>query len=386
MRHTERRRRLSLTIAFALVFLAGTAGGLLSARAAIAGVPICAGDCDENGDVGIEELVRAVSIALGTAEIDRCASADGDADGVVSINELVRAVNHALEGCPEPGPDLVVLESLNLKPEGIEYDAARGRFLVGSRTAGIINAVADDGTLTAVVSDPGLDVTLGLHIDRAQQRLLAAGVLEGADRPALGIFDLASGEPIHVVDLGAVAAPGMHLANDVVSDAAGNAYVTDTLAAAIYRVDPDGQATVFADGEALRLANGIEIHDERYLIVATLSGPSLLRVPLDDPEALTAVGASIAIAGDGIVFTDNGDLAVVTPAGAVQRWHSADDWQTAALVGSWDATQLGFGTPTTAATRGAEVYVIFAHLFDAAPTQFEIARAQFAPPPALRVR
>ncbi len=60
----------------------------------------CAGDCNGDGMVGINELVLAVNIALGTADIAACTAADGDHDEMVSINELIRAVNNALLGCP----------------------------------------------------------------------------------------------------------------------------------------------------------------------------------------------------------------------------------------------------------------------------------------------
>jgi len=61
--------------------------------------PVCAGDCDGDGTVRVDELVRAVAIALGAQPLQTCRAADADADGSVSIGELVRAVGRALEGC-----------------------------------------------------------------------------------------------------------------------------------------------------------------------------------------------------------------------------------------------------------------------------------------------
>ena len=62
--------------------------------------PACAGDCNGDGSVTIDELVRAVNIALGSLPIVHCAPIDGDADGNAAIDELVRAVNATLQGCP----------------------------------------------------------------------------------------------------------------------------------------------------------------------------------------------------------------------------------------------------------------------------------------------
>jgi len=60
--------------------------------------PACAGDCNDDGAVTINELVLGVASALdGT---DRCPACDRDGDGMVTIGELVSAVNAALDGCP----------------------------------------------------------------------------------------------------------------------------------------------------------------------------------------------------------------------------------------------------------------------------------------------
>jgi hypothetical protein len=61
--------------------------------------PPCAGDCDDSGAVTIEEVVKGVNIALGTALLDTCQPADVDGSGTVTINELIIAVNNALNGC-----------------------------------------------------------------------------------------------------------------------------------------------------------------------------------------------------------------------------------------------------------------------------------------------
>ena len=84
----------------ALVFL--TAGWV----ALVAGPPpsaaTCAGDCDMNGAVAINELIAMVAIALGAAPLDTCAAGDVDGDGEIAVHEIVAAVNHALGTCPVP--------------------------------------------------------------------------------------------------------------------------------------------------------------------------------------------------------------------------------------------------------------------------------------------
>jgi hypothetical protein len=56
------------------------------------------GDCSADEEVAVDELVRAVLIALGGALGD-CGAADVDGDRLVSIAELVLAVNAALGAC-----------------------------------------------------------------------------------------------------------------------------------------------------------------------------------------------------------------------------------------------------------------------------------------------
>ena len=59
----------------------------------------CVGDCDGDGAVAVNELIRGVNIALGNAPISDCPSFDVDGSGMVAVNELVRAVSNALSGC-----------------------------------------------------------------------------------------------------------------------------------------------------------------------------------------------------------------------------------------------------------------------------------------------
>ena len=61
----------------------------------------CAADCDANGAVAIDELVRAVRIALGEAFFVACPAADPNHDLEVAIDELVGGVRGALDGCAQ---------------------------------------------------------------------------------------------------------------------------------------------------------------------------------------------------------------------------------------------------------------------------------------------
>ena len=59
----------------------------------------CIGDCDGDGRVTVDELVKGVNIALATAGLELCPAFDADNSATVTVDELVKAVNNALNGC-----------------------------------------------------------------------------------------------------------------------------------------------------------------------------------------------------------------------------------------------------------------------------------------------
>lgn len=59
------------------------------------GGPVLVGDCNRDGRVTIDELVRGVAIALDDLPVSECLPFDRVADGRVLVNELVRGVGNA---------------------------------------------------------------------------------------------------------------------------------------------------------------------------------------------------------------------------------------------------------------------------------------------------
>lgn len=80
------------------VITANSGGGSITVLLNLAG-GVCVGDCNGNGSVEINELVRGVNIALGSQEIEVCPAFDNDGDERVTVNELVLAVGNSLRGC-----------------------------------------------------------------------------------------------------------------------------------------------------------------------------------------------------------------------------------------------------------------------------------------------
>jgi hypothetical protein len=115
MRYDGIRRTTNMTYAAGtLVSLASSAeqpGDLLNLQRGVAGtvpaahaegalvaliVSACAGDCENDEAVTVDELIQGIAIAPGIA----CSSFDRDSNGSVTVDELVTALNNALSGCP----------------------------------------------------------------------------------------------------------------------------------------------------------------------------------------------------------------------------------------------------------------------------------------------
>ena len=87
---------LALDSAKPTTLYAGTGAGVF----AIQQVPAsCVGDCNVDGKVTVDELVKGVNIALGTATLAQCQAFDCHGNGHVTVDCLMQAVNSALHGC-----------------------------------------------------------------------------------------------------------------------------------------------------------------------------------------------------------------------------------------------------------------------------------------------
>ncbi|MGE0158610.1 MAG: hypothetical protein AB7T31_04305 [Gemmatimonadales bacterium] len=275
-------------------------------------------------------------------------------------------------------PARIVAERGGFIPEGVEYDAERGRLLTGSLSEGDILQIHGDGRVTPVITDPDLLSSVGIEVDAPRDRLLVANsdraVFDGSGpgQAMLGVYDLNTGTRLAMVDLAATIPnppnPG-YFANDAVSAPDGTVYVTDTFQNVIYRVTPDYQASMwhrFPPSEDLGL-NGIVYHPSGYLLVA--GGSVLYKVPVSDPTGTTPVAMTEAVEGqDGMVWTADGRLAIVSNSESrVVALSSNDDWASAQIAGVAPFT----GDGTTGAVVGNAVYVVQPHFADAEPPIFE---------------
>jgi hypothetical protein len=60
----------------------------------------CVGDCNGDGVVTVDELVRMVNIGLDILSLSNCAVGDGNQNGEITIDEVITGINNGLNGCP----------------------------------------------------------------------------------------------------------------------------------------------------------------------------------------------------------------------------------------------------------------------------------------------
>ncbi|MCK6555502.1 VCBS repeat-containing protein [Candidatus Binatia bacterium] len=61
----------------------------------------CVGDCKNDGEVTVDDLIIMVNVANGAAPVADCLAGDANHDGTITIDDIIIAVNNALNGCPE---------------------------------------------------------------------------------------------------------------------------------------------------------------------------------------------------------------------------------------------------------------------------------------------
>jgi len=270
----------------------------------------------------------------------------------------------------------ISVKSASLYPEGITYNPATQEFLLGSFRRGGVVAVSATGTVRNLVTDERLRSVAGIRVDVARNRLLVTNSDVGqAERStpaddetlaALATYDLTTGRPLQYVDLQSLRPGAKRFVNDLDVDAQGNVYLTDSLAAAIYRVTPAGEASVFLTDPAFTgpgfNLNGIQVHPDGYLLVVKKFDGRLFRVPLNNPSAFTEVRLPKAIeASDGIVLDGrNGLIAIAnqtgrTTANIIYRLTTTDGWVSAQIAEQIPATA---NSPSTGVMANGRLYLV----------------------------
>ncbi len=285
-------------------------------------------------------------------------------------------------------------------PEGVAFDKNSNSFIVSSARLGTVGKVTREGKYTALYSDQSLKSTYGLKVHPDGKKIyVCAGdanyskfsTPETKKKEArLLVLDAKSGKKVSDIDLSGLVA-GEHFPNDIAFDAKGNAYVTDSFANAVYKVDASGKASVLSKHELLKSAgvgpNGIVAHDGGFLIVANNGSGSLIKIPLDNTAMASKVKIDQFFPGaDGLILNDANTLTLVQNGGVdkIFKLFSTDNWASAKVVEA-TSTEDRFAFPSTATVAGSETWVMNANFSELAEgnnvpsKEFSIQLAVFQP-------
>ena len=277
------------------------------------------------------------------------------------------------------------LESIEVKndtlfPEGITYNPRSDRFILGSFRQGAIFDVDKNGNTQKIIEDERLHSVLAVRIDTVRNKLLVLTSDLGASiktspkavkhYAALATYDLSSGKPLQFVDLSKILPDSEHLVNGMTLDNDGHAYITDSFAAAIYKVDNKGVASLFLQNDAFKgkgiNLNGIIYHPNGYLMTVKKSNGALYKIPLNQPENFSVVKSDDQYIGaDGLILAKNNEVIIIANRAlghntdAAFSVHSNDEWQTMKTTG-----QYPFGNvyPTTGVIKNGALYVVYTKL------------------------
>ena len=268
----------------------------------------------------------------------------------------------------------------DLIPEGLTHDPVTGDFFLGSLLKRKIVRVGADGGASALprirdfvaTGQDGLWEVLGMKVDAARRLLwvmTAAGKAAGAQEgcSAALVYDLGTGRLArrHFVDN----AKARHLFNDVALAGDGRAFVTDSEAGTVWRIDPgtDEPAPLLKPW-SLDYPNGIALSaDEKRLYVADfVHGISILDVARGEPRPLPHP-ANLSLHGvDGLYRHDSGLVAVQNGAGTerIVRFRLDKDGLQVVSLDILESRNPAFAIPTTGAIVGSDFYYIANSLLD----------------------
>jgi len=280
------------------------------------------------------------------------------------------------------GDHYQVIQTGSFYPESVKYNKRTGRHILSSVRYGGIYTVEENGAYQQLVSDDRLIGSIGIQINEQRDRLyvvnsdLGVSVRKssaGTNRLAsLGIYELSSGNQIDMINLGDPRPNGEpHFTNDPALDDEGNVYITDSLAPVIYKVDTQGNASVFLEdadrlvGEGFSL-NGIAYHPDGYFIVAKKNEGILFKVPLANPSLQKIEMQNTYLGADGVVLVNENELVLIANRVAGKATDGAiaimtnDGWKTAQATGEYLFTDDEY--PTTGVLKDGKVFILHSRI------------------------
>lgn len=179
------------------------------------------------------------------------------------------------------------------------------------RWIGIQNAGAERDTMTPplVLNDPfGSFLYKGVLYLADRDGGTPDAAKPGENIPSVAVvrtFDMATGRPLKSVTV-----PGSPWLNDIAVAADGAVYATNTGAAdrpetwTVWKLAPNGEASVFVQGAPLSMPNGIEVDGDGNIVVVNIGTPDVITFTPDGRALKTERAAQSG--NDGLVIMPDG--------------------------------------------------------------------------------
>ena len=204
----------------------------------------------------------------------------------MSDNVKVFGSFHFTESCTfDANKNLILAMNAGNRAEGAEQD-------------GFVSLINPDGSVhTAKWIGATRD---GLELDNPLGSAIQGDYLYTVDAGFLRAFDLATGEP-----LGSVEIPGSTILNGIAVAKDGTAYISNSRdPELIYRVNPVGEITVFAEGGLLSVPNGVAMDTDGNIVVVNINNNAVITFNPDGEVINTEYAAEAG--NDGVVVTEDG--------------------------------------------------------------------------------
>jgi len=162
--------------------------------------------------------------------------------------------------------------------ESCTYDPERNLILsmnAGERSEG----AAEDGFVSLINPDGSVHTAKwigatrdGLELNNPIGSALKNGVLYTVDSGFVRSFDLETGQPMRSIEI-----PDSGFLNGIAVADDGTAYVSDTRPdELIYKVTPEGEVSVFAEGSPISVPNGVAMDNDGNIVVVNIGDNAVI--------------------------------------------------------------------------------------------------------------
>ncbi|XP_028795876.1 uncharacterized protein LOC114751358 [Neltuma alba] len=241
----------------------------------------------------------------------------------------------------------------NLYPEGLAWDPLTQQFFLGSLRQRTIVAVTDAVTAETFIFDSSLPENVsfvGLSVDSINRRLLAVVHAANTLSPfnALAAYDLRSRQRLFLSVLPTADSDDCEsnraIANDVAVDDEGDAYVTNSAGNYIWKVNDEGEASIFSRSPQYAAhpvdrdtsysscgLNGIAYVGKGYLLVVQSNTGKMFKVDANDGTGRLVQLSEDLMGADDIALRSDGVVLVVSPVNKLWYLKSEDNWTEGAV-------------------------------------------------------